>query len=55
MELKDASDGALLADKSYFDLYTETRYAVDLCHRDGSLKLAVAKDPEKCAPAPYLS
>jgi len=50
VELKDASaaqGGTLLGDKSYFDLYTETRYAVDLCHRDGSLKIEVAKDPAK--------
>lgn len=27
--------------------YVQVRLAVDFCHRDGSLKRAVAADPEK--------
>lgn len=29
------------------DLYRDLRTAVDMCHRDGSLKRAVAANPEK--------
>jgi len=47
VELKDANPGLYLADKEYFDLYTDVRRAVDWCHRDGSLKVAIAKNPAK--------
>jgi len=47
VDLKDDQSGNHLADKTYYDLYTETRQAVDLCHRDGSLKVAVANDPAR--------
>ncbi|GBG69541.1 hypothetical protein CBR_g4376 [Chara braunii] len=33
--------------KKYADIYKDVREAVDLCHRDGSLKLAVASNPGK--------
>ena len=33
--------------KPFIDVYSEIRASVDLCHRDGSLKAAVANDPEK--------
>jgi hypothetical protein len=45
VELKDANPELFLADKEYFDLYTDVRRAVDWCHRDGSLKVAIAKNP----------
>ena len=35
------------ASKSYADLYRDVRGAVDLCHRDGSIKREVAANPEK--------
>ncbi len=37
----------MLASKTYGELYKDLRTAVDLCHRDGSLKKAVAACPEK--------
>eukprot|EP00240_Pyramimonas_obovata_P002396 CAMPEP_0118946524 /NCGR_PEP_ID=MMETSP1169-20130426/44352_1 /TAXON_ID=36882 /ORGANISM="Pyramimonas obovata, Strain CCMP722" /LENGTH=512 /DNA_ID=CAMNT_0006892513 /DNA_START=525 /DNA_END=2063 /DNA_ORIENTATION=+ len=47
VELKDKYPGQYLCDKHYFDLYQDVRRAVDLCHRDGSLKMAIANDPAK--------
>lgn len=35
----------VLCSKSYSDLYRDLRTAVDMCHRDGSLKKAVAANP----------
>lgn len=32
---------------SYSRMYKDVRAAVDLCHRDGTLKKMVAKDPKK--------
>lgn len=32
---------------SYARMYKDVRAAVDLCHRDGTLKQMVAKDPER--------
>lgn len=32
---------------SYTYMYKDVRAAVDLCHRDGTLKQTVAKDPEQ--------
>jgi HAD superfamily 5'-nucleotidase-like hydrolase len=43
VELKDARPGAIA--KSYADVYKDVRSAIDLCHRDGSIKLRVAEDP----------
>eukprot|EP00039_Didymoeca_costata_P020528 m.341592 g.341592 ORF g.341592 m.341592 type:complete len:593 (+) comp20248_c0_seq1:226-2004(+) len=37
----------ILGGKTYQEIYTDLRGAVDLCHRDGSLKAHVAADPEK--------
>jgi len=47
VEMLDASPGLLPAGKQYFDLYRDVRGAVDLCHRDGSIKREVALHPEK--------
>ncbi|PNW77918.1 hypothetical protein CHLRE_10g456900v5 [Chlamydomonas reinhardtii] len=61
MQLVDMKDGSAAAAgsngvkpgfealqrKSYKDLYRDLRTAVDMCHRDGSLKRAVAANPEK--------
>lgn len=47
MELKDAGTSAILLSKGYKEIYREIRGAVDLCHRDGSLKKAVAANPDK--------
>jgi len=48
-QLVDAKDsgehGAFFERKSFMQIYDEIRAAVDLCHRDGSLKHAVAADP----------
>lgn len=32
---------------SYARMYKDVRAAVDLCHRDGTLKQMVAKDPQR--------
>lgn len=45
VEINDAEPDVLPPGKSYADLYRDVRAAVDLCHRDGSLKRAVAADP----------
>lgn len=47
VEMKDADVPGFPEGKSYPDLYREVRGAVDLCHRDGSIKREVAKTPEK--------
>ena len=47
VELKDARPELFKEPKSYYQLYVDVRAAVDLCHRDGSLKQAVAKEPGK--------
>jgi len=46
-ERGDARDLGALAEKPYPQVYNDIRAAVDLCHRDGSLKQAVADDPAK--------
>jgi len=46
VELKDHQPG-LIGHREYKEIYQDVRAAVDLCHRDGSLKKAVAKDPAK--------
>jgi 5'-nucleotidase len=46
VELKDAQPG-LLKHKSYAQVHADVRLAVDMCHRDGSLKAVVASDPGK--------
>ncbi|GAU15304.1 hypothetical protein TSUD_03730 [Trifolium subterraneum] len=43
--LKDRNPGKLPMSIDYACLYKDVRHAVDLCHRDGTLKQKVAKDP----------
>ena len=47
VDLKDklGASNALLASKSYLELWTDIRKCVDKCHNDGVIKLAVAKNP----------
>jgi hypothetical protein len=45
LHAQDSEDGQLLASKTYMQLYRDLRTAVDMCHRDGSLKKAVAANP----------
>jgi 5'-nucleotidase len=45
--MKDADPAALAPGKVYADIYRDVRGAVDLCHRDGSIKREVARNPEK--------
>ncbi|GMH44237.1 hypothetical protein BSKO_12171 [Bryopsis sp. KO-2023] len=46
VQLKDANPG-LLGNKTYAEIYKNVRASVDYAHRDGSLKRAVAENPEK--------
>ena len=46
VEMKDGGAHAALDGKSYMEIYKDIRAAVDLCHRDGTLKEAVAERPE---------
>jgi HAD superfamily 5'-nucleotidase-like hydrolase len=46
VELKDGGCAAL-AGKSYARMHADVRNAVDMCHRDGSLKAVVAADPAR--------
>ncbi|XP_022852959.1 5'-nucleotidase domain-containing protein 4-like isoform X1 [Olea europaea var. sylvestris] len=45
VDFKDKNPGKILAD--YSGMYKDVRAAVDLCHRDGTLKQMVAKDPRR--------
>ena len=47
VELKDAHPEKLPADIDYSPIYKDVRAAVDLCHRDGTVKQAVASKPSK--------
>ncbi|KAG1672418.1 hypothetical protein FOA52_013203 [Chlamydomonas sp. UWO 241] len=47
VEMKDSGRHASVSAKTYADVYRDLRTAVDMCHRDGSLKKAVATNPEK--------
>ncbi|GAX84402.1 hypothetical protein CEUSTIGMA_g11824.t1 [Chlamydomonas eustigma] len=47
VEMKDEHKYGILTGKAYSELYRDLRTAVDLCHRDGSLKKAVTADPCK--------
>ena len=47
VEAKDSGKHPFLNEKDYMKMYDEIRAAVDLCHRDGSLKHAVAANPSK--------
>ncbi|KAI5063095.1 hypothetical protein GOP47_0021642 [Adiantum capillus-veneris] len=44
---KAKSDGGLSIPFNFSQMYKDIRAAVDLCHRDGTLKQAVAEDPSK--------
>ncbi|KAI7837934.1 hypothetical protein COHA_008240 [Chlorella ohadii] len=46
VEMKDEGGHELLQRKSFADIYRDVRGAVDLCHRDGSIKREVAANPE---------
>lgn len=46
VDMKDAEPDIMPEGKTYADLYKDVRRSVDLVHRDGSLKQAVAKNPE---------
>jgi len=45
VELQDAQPGLIPPGKDFFTMYRDVRAAVDLCHRDGSIKQQVAADP----------
>ena len=48
VEAKDSGEyAAFFERKSFIQIFDEIRASVDLCHRDGSLKHAVAADPGK--------
>lgn len=47
VDFKDANPGKISEAKDYARIYTDVRSAVDMCHRDGTLKRMVAKDPQK--------
>eukprot|EP00955_Chlamydomonas_euryale_P002862 30354-Chlamydomonas_euryale.AAC.1 len=47
VEMKDAHVHSSMSGKSYAELYRDLRTAVDMCHRDGSLKKAVTAHPEE--------
>lgn len=48
VEMMDQEGGSQLPPgKTYADVYRDVRGAVDLCHRDGSIKREVAANPEK--------
>lgn len=59
VELKDTLQHPMLNQKPYKDIYRDIRGAVDLCHRDGSLKAEVAANPGRyihkvrCCPASF--
>ncbi|XP_071733226.1 uncharacterized protein [Rutidosis leptorrhynchoides] len=47
VEFKDSNPGKLSEGKDYYRIYTDVRAAVDMCHRDGTLKKMVAQDPKR--------
>ncbi|XP_024973416.1 cytosolic purine 5'-nucleotidase isoform X2 [Cynara cardunculus var. scolymus] len=47
VDFKDSNPGKISEEKDYSCMYKDVRSAVDLCHRDGTLKKMVAKDPRK--------
>jgi len=47
VDLKDKLPDSSLAQKSYSQLWVDLRRCVDRCHRDGVIKLEVAKDPSR--------
>ncbi|CAL5418303.1 unnamed protein product [Camellia sinensis] len=47
VDFKDNNPGKIPGDAGYSRMYKDVRAAVDLCHRDGTLKQMVAKDPKR--------
>lgn len=49
VQMKDLNEhkDTIFRHKSYKEIYYDVRKAVDLCHRDGTLKEKVAKEPER--------
>nr|XP_004238263.1 5'-nucleotidase domain-containing protein 4 isoform X1 [Solanum lycopersicum] len=47
VDFKDKNPGKVPEDADYSRMYKDVRAAVDLCHRDGTLKQMVAKDPKR--------
>ncbi|KAM3341811.1 5'-nucleotidase domain-containing protein 4 isoform X1 [Capsicum galapagoense] len=47
VDFKDKNPGKVPGDADYSRMYKDVRAAVDLCHRDGTLKQMVAKDPKR--------
>lgn len=45
VDFRDNHPGKFSSDTDYSKMYRDVRAAVDLCHRDGTLKQMVAKDP----------
>ncbi|XP_071702437.1 uncharacterized protein [Rutidosis leptorrhynchoides] len=46
VDFKDNNPGKISEEKDYFRMYRDVRAAVDLCHRDGTLKQMVADNPK---------
>ncbi|KAH9623218.1 hypothetical protein KSS87_017366 [Heliosperma pusillum] len=47
VDFSDKNPGRIPAGADYARMYKDVRAAVDLCHRDGTLKQMVAKDPKR--------
>ncbi|GKV04852.1 hypothetical protein SLEP1_g16952 [Rubroshorea leprosula] len=47
VDFKDNNPGKVPEGVDYAHMYRDVRAAVDLCHRDGSLKQMVARDPKR--------
>ncbi|RDY11013.1 Cytosolic purine 5'-nucleotidase, partial [Mucuna pruriens] len=47
VDFKDCNPGMIQEGVDYARMYKDVRAAVDLCHRDGTLKQMVAKDPKR--------
>ncbi|KAM1223634.1 hypothetical protein ACFX10_042476 [Malus domestica] len=47
VDFKDKNPGKIPEDVDYAVMYKDVRAAVDLCHRDGTLKQMVANDPQR--------
>ncbi|XP_057503028.1 uncharacterized protein LOC130786695 isoform X1 [Actinidia eriantha] len=47
VDFKDNNPGRVPEGADYSRMYRDVRAAVDLCHRDGTLKQMVAKDPKR--------
>jgi len=52
VDLKDRLLDSSLAHRSYSQLWVDLRRCVDRCHRDGVIKLEVAKDPSRSSIVP---